>query len=195
LQNSADSSRNVKGDVSHHHSAADASSEAKLKVLEAKLEKLRKSKKKYQEKFHNEREAKESMEKKLTKSLSSSKKKVELVAGSGVFLKGSKIAAAKLGSKTPPILARNLFRYLFRPEELNGRSLMGRTCNANKQLEALPTVDPVKRDAVIDFALASFNLHLTAGSKGINEYQIQKSRILTSLTKLLREGSKKASDY
>ncbi|CAG7700551.1 unnamed protein product, partial [Allacma fusca] len=45
------------------------------------------------------------------------------------------------------------------------------------------------------FALASFNLQLTAGSKGINEYQIQKSRILTSLTKLLREGSKKASDY
>ncbi|CAG7717847.1 unnamed protein product, partial [Allacma fusca] len=52
---------------------------------------------------------------------------VELVTGSGMFLSKSKIAAAKLGSRSPTILARNLFRYLFAPKELAGHSLMGRS--------------------------------------------------------------------
>ncbi|CAG7826946.1 unnamed protein product, partial [Allacma fusca] len=119
-------------------------------------------------------------------------KKIELVKGSGVFLRASKIAAAKLGSKTPAILSRKLFRYIFTPEETKGHSIMGRKCNANKGTAALPSVNPAKRDAIIEFTLSTFNLKPSSSNKGIDEYQFQKGKILASLGKLLREDSKPA---
>ncbi|CAG7719229.1 unnamed protein product, partial [Allacma fusca] len=126
-----------------------------------------------------------SLEQKLQIS-SSSSKKVELVAGSGVNLRATKIAAAKLGSKTSAILSRKLFRFLFTTEEAKGCSILGRQCNANKGSIALPSVDPAKRETIIEFTLSTFNLK-PSSTKGLNEYQFQKGKILASLGKLLRE--------
>ncbi|CAG7663404.1 unnamed protein product [Allacma fusca] len=65
---------------------------------------------------------------------------VELHSGSGIFLTKTTVAAAKLSSISPSILAGNLFRHLFTPEEMKEHSLFGRTSNANKASPALPAV-------------------------------------------------------
>ncbi|CAG7659367.1 unnamed protein product [Allacma fusca] len=165
--------------------------QTRIQELETKLDASSKSKKKYRAKAKELKQKVEDLEEKLKHPVS--KAKVELVAGSGVFLSKSKIAAAKLGSRSPTILARNLFRYLFSPEELAGHSLMGRSCNANKYCSVLPSISAVKRDALVEFALEAYNINPSITGRGVSEeYKHQKSRILASLTKLLREESKKA---
>lgn len=69
--------------------------------------------------------------------------------GEGVMVKREDLSAAKLTSHGPSTLARNLFRILFKKEELVGKSLLGRMCNANKHLNPLPAVDSLRRDAII----------------------------------------------
>ncbi|CAG7823542.1 unnamed protein product, partial [Allacma fusca] len=112
-----------------------------IKKLQAKIEKLKRRKLKLKNTVDEQQKTINSLEQKLQVS-SSSSKKVELVAGSGVYLRATKIAAAKLGSKTPAILSRKLFRFLFTTEEAKGCSILGRQCNANKGSIALPSVDP-----------------------------------------------------
>ncbi|CAG7697366.1 unnamed protein product [Allacma fusca] len=135
----------ISGDVpnAHINMHNELQRQEKILRLEAKVEKLKKGKQKLRE----QKNLNESLQRKLEVS-SSSTKKVELVIGSGVFLRASKIAYAKLGSKTPSILARKLFRYIFTPEKMQGHSISGRKCNANKGVPALPSVDATKRDAV-----------------------------------------------
>ncbi|CAG7669023.1 unnamed protein product [Allacma fusca] len=78
-------------------------------------------------------------------------------------------------------------------KELAGHSLMGRACNANKHCYVLPSISAVKRDALVEFALGAYNINPSITGRGVSEeYKNQKSRILASLTKLLREESKKA---
>ncbi|CAG7820721.1 unnamed protein product, partial [Allacma fusca] len=91
--------------------------------LEAKIEKLKSAKKGYKQKLEEQRELIEELQRKMKSSLSR-KKKVELLEGSGVYLRASKVAAAKLASRTPSILATNLFRFVFSSDEMIGRSLM-----------------------------------------------------------------------
>lgn len=48
---------------------------------------------------------------------------VELYPDSGVFLPSSDLAAIKIASNKPTVLARNLFRRLFSIEEMSSHSL------------------------------------------------------------------------
>ncbi|CAG7649996.1 unnamed protein product [Allacma fusca] len=165
------------------------SNDQRIHELQIKIEKLKSAKKKYRKRLEEQQKMNEDLEKKL-KSYGVNKKKIELSEGSGVYLRSSKVAAAKLASKTPSILARNLFRYVFSSEEMTGRSLLGRKCNANKEVSALPAVDPVKRDAIVEFSLKAFNLKATDGGNLMDNFRIHKAKILSSLTKLLREEAK-----
>ncbi|CAG7826981.1 unnamed protein product, partial [Allacma fusca] len=72
-------------------------------------------------------------------------------------------------------------------EEMKGHSISGRKCNANKGVPALPSVDPTKRDAVVEFTLKTFNMNPSGTNKGMDLYMFQKGKILASLGKLLRE--------
>ncbi|CAG7701403.1 unnamed protein product, partial [Allacma fusca] len=56
---------------------------------------------------------------------------------------------------------------------------MGRSCNANKNVPILPCVNQGKRDAIVEFSLASYKLKPASTLRGIpSEYDIQKARIL-----------------
>ncbi|CAG7827451.1 unnamed protein product [Allacma fusca] len=179
--------------VQPNDSESNSCSDKRIAELEAKIEALKESKRNYRARVKELRQQVNDLEDKLN-CASSAKAKIELVTGSGIFLKKSKVAAAKLGSHSPNILARNLFRYLFKKEEVLGHSLMGRTCNANRQSSALPSINAEKRDALVEFSLAAYNIKPSISGRGMtDEYKIHKTRILTSLTKLIREESKKAS--
>ncbi|CAG7734951.1 unnamed protein product, partial [Allacma fusca] len=118
--------------------------------------------------------------------LATSEDNVEITVGTGVYMEKVTLAAAKLTAKTPTILARSLFRQHFEPDEMKG----GRTCNANKSAAVLPSVDGIKRDALIEYCLNTYNLKPLSSScrRGqVSEYVVQRSRIVDSLNKLLRE--------
>ncbi|CAG7718540.1 unnamed protein product, partial [Allacma fusca] len=122
--------------------------------------------------------------------LATSEENFEITVGTGVYMAKATLAAAKLTAKTPTILARSLFRQLFKPDEIKGCSLFGRTCNANKSAPVLPSVDGIKRDALIEYCLNTYNLKPLPSScrRGqVSEYVVQRSRIVDSLNKLLRE--------
>ncbi|CAG7708335.1 unnamed protein product [Allacma fusca] len=128
--------------------------------------------------------------------LATSEDNVEITVGTGVYMEKTTLAAAKLTAKTPTILARSLFRQLFKPDEMKGCSLFGRTCNANKSAPVLPSVDGIKRDALIEYCLNTYNLKPLPSScrRGqVSEYVVQRSRIVDSLNKLLREENCKGN--
>ncbi|ODM90701.1 hypothetical protein Ocin01_15982, partial [Orchesella cincta] len=83
---------------------------------------------------------------------------VEIYPSSGVLMKKGDLDAIKLLSNQMTVLARNMFRSIFTPEELASHSLYGKSCNANKTQVPLPAIDCVKRDAVIKFVLEEYNL-------------------------------------
>jgi len=66
----------------------------------------------------------------------------------GVNVSKQDLDMVKAVSKKPTIFARNLMRLVFDDEELQGKSLFGSKCNANKEPPKEP-IDAVKRDAVI----------------------------------------------
>jgi hypothetical protein len=77
--------------------------------------------------------------------------------GGQVMVSEKDLATIKLMSSTATKLARNLARILFSKEDLQGRSLFGRTCNANKTKPG-PVVDAKKRNALISTYLTIFSL-------------------------------------
>ncbi|CAG7832997.1 unnamed protein product [Allacma fusca] len=170
-------------DIVSQHVAAPG--DADVQELQATIDKLKARVQKYKNKV---KELKEIIAKLQQQNESVvSEDSVELHSGSGIFLPKTTVAAAKLSSKSPPILARNLFRHLFTPKEMKEHSLFGRICNANKASPALPAVDGATRDALIEYSLAAFNLKPNANKHLFSEYGVQKTKILNSLTKLLRE--------
>ena len=69
--------------------------------------------------------------------------------GNGVMVNSSAITTIKTISSKLNVFGRNLFRAVFPTDEVVGRSLMGKRCNANGNRETVPSIDPEKRDAVI----------------------------------------------
>ena len=76
--------------------------------------------------------------------------------GNSVMVDSGVIAALKTVSCTRNVFARNLFRAVFSTDQLVGRSLTGKKCNANGKAEHLPSVETAKRDAVIGKIVARF---------------------------------------
>ena len=64
-------------------------------------------------------------------------------------MNSSAVSTIRTISSSLNIFGRNLFRAVFATDEIVGRSLMGKRCNANTGRELLPSIDPLKRDAVI----------------------------------------------
>ncbi|CAG7785169.1 unnamed protein product, partial [Allacma fusca] len=125
--------------------------DATVLKLTTKVEKLKASVQKYKERSRDLN--RQILELKQQHALSSAEDTIEITAGTGIYLQKALLAAAKLTSKTPTILARSLFRQLFQPDEMKGHSLFGRTCNTNKSSEVFSSVDGNKRDALIDKTL------------------------------------------
>ncbi|KAH7951986.1 hypothetical protein HPB52_016403 [Rhipicephalus sanguineus] len=71
--------------------------------------------------------------------------------GSGVMVEELQLDNLERGCPgNPGKFARGLLRILFTPDELKGKSLFGRKCNAKKDLEAKEALNPVRVKAVID---------------------------------------------
>lgn len=69
--------------------------------------------------------------------------------GNDVYVQKSTISALKSVTGTVNVYARHIFKHVFATHEVVGRSLMGKKCNAKKNLEVNPAVNERKRDAVI----------------------------------------------
>jgi len=71
--------------------------------------------------------------------------------GGEIVLKKSALSALKSVSPTLNVYARNVFKLAFQVDEVVGRSLMGKSCNANvkKSPGQNASVDTRKRDAII----------------------------------------------
>ena len=80
--------------------------------------------------------------------------------GNGVIVNSSAISTIQTISSKLNVFGRNLFRAVFSTDEIVGRSLMGKRCNANGNKESLPSIDPVKRDAIIGKSKTYFVDHL-----------------------------------
>ncbi|ODM87361.1 hypothetical protein Ocin01_19321, partial [Orchesella cincta] len=120
---------------------------------------------------------------------------VEIYPSSGVLMKKGDLDAIKLLSNQMTVLARNMFRSIFTPEELASHSLYGKSCNANKTQVPLPAIDCVKRDAVIKFVLEEYNLSGTVLGNDKVERARQKAakrEIVKSLSDFLREETRKS---
>ncbi|CAG7821489.1 unnamed protein product, partial [Allacma fusca] len=113
---------------------------AKLESLEQELQDERRLKKKYKDKVAT-------LKRKLEKYQGDKTKVVDI--GNGILINAALLDRAKIFSNSPAILARNMFRLAFKESEIQGRSLLGRACNANKCQPVKPSVDATKRDAVI----------------------------------------------
>ncbi|OXA41145.1 uncharacterized protein LOC118439061 [Folsomia candida] len=117
---------------------------------------------------------------------------------SNVVLPAADLAAIKLGSNKPTVLARNLFRRLFSSDELSRHSLFGKKCNANKNAEPLPVIDTIRRDAIIRYVLKEEGLdeQLNTGNVEADKIFLKtkkatKKEIEKSLSQFLREECKK----
>ncbi|CAL8105868.1 unnamed protein product [Orchesella dallaii] len=113
----------------------------------------------------------------------------------GVHVERGALSTAKLMSTGPATLARNLFRIVFTKEELYGKSLLGKMCNANKNTNQLPSIDSVRRDAVIMYCLSAYG-HTsdpTKGKEALMQYRCMKKDVIASLSKYLREVNKSRS--
>ncbi|XP_035716230.1 uncharacterized protein LOC118439221 [Folsomia candida] len=122
---------------------------------------------------------------------------VELYPDSGVFLPSSDLAAIKIASNKPTVLARNLFRRLFSIEEMSSHSLFGKKCNANQGQVPLPEIDVGRRNAVINYVLKEegFDAPPTTGNIEADGIFLKAKKtthkeISKSLTELLRQEHK-----
>ncbi|CAG7718535.1 unnamed protein product [Allacma fusca] len=115
---------------------------AKLENLEQELQDEKRLKKKYKDKVAT-------LKRKLDKYQGDKTKAVDI--GNGILINAALLDRAKIFSNSPAILARNMFRLAFTESEVQGRSLLGRACNANKGQPVKPSVDATKRDAVINY--------------------------------------------
>ncbi|CAG7729200.1 unnamed protein product [Allacma fusca] len=116
--------------------------ESTIDTLKSELSEEQSLREKYQCKSKN-------MRKKLLKYQQDKTTLVDI--GSGVTLNSALLERAKIFSSSPAVLGRNIFRLAFEESEIVGKSLFGRVCNANKQLPIKPSVDAMKRDAVISY--------------------------------------------
>ncbi|KAG0437885.1 hypothetical protein HPB47_017243 [Ixodes persulcatus] len=81
--------------------------------------------------------------------------------GSGVLVEQTTLDGLKAAGVSASKYVRGLLKAVFSTEELKGKSLRGRKCNAQKEGEVKPALDPVKLKAVIDFVVleaASMNV-------------------------------------
>jgi len=69
--------------------------------------------------------------------------------GNGVFVKKVALSALRGVSGTCNIYGRHVFKHLFQTDEVVGRSLMGKKCNARKDSVFNPAVNEKKRDAIM----------------------------------------------
>ncbi|KAL1471313.1 hypothetical protein MTO96_040014, partial [Rhipicephalus appendiculatus] len=70
--------------------------------------------------------------------------------GSGVMVEEAQVESLKRSCPgNPGKFARGLLRILVSADELKGKSLFGRKCNAKKEQEAKEGLDPVRVKAVI----------------------------------------------
>lgn len=74
---------------------------------------------------------------------------MEIYPGTGVKITVGEMTSIKMVSHQPTVLARNLFRRFFSTEELSTHSLLGKTCNANRDSASLPAIDNIRRDAIM----------------------------------------------
>jgi len=88
---------------------------------------------------------------------------------------------------SPTILARDLFRMLFDPDELIMHSLLGRGDPHNMSKEPLPPLNPVKRDAVFEYVCVIWGFETEMcgrTSSNINSYREFKA-LKSALTRSL----------
>lgn len=77
--------------------------------------------------------------------------------GGGVFVEATTLSRLSVHHKGSPCrFARDLLRAVFTEDELRGRSLTGRKCNAQKDAVAKDPLDPVRVSAVIGECLLFF---------------------------------------
>jgi len=72
----------------------------------------------------------------------------KIMLAPGVLISRAELDMVKAISGKPASFARNLMRRLFTDADLEGRSLFGRKCNANKD-DPKPSIDANRRDAMI----------------------------------------------
>ncbi|CAG7828842.1 unnamed protein product, partial [Allacma fusca] len=111
--------------------------------------------------------------------------------GSGVTLNSALLERAKIFSSSPAVLGRNIFRLAFEESEIVGKSLFGRVCNANKQLPLKPSVDAIKRDAVISYCSSVLEEDCKQSGTKFDKLLIR-SKISKSLGEYIREVTYKA---
>ncbi|CAL8111758.1 unnamed protein product [Orchesella dallaii] len=153
----------------------------KSETLELKLGRL---KERYRQKKAELKELKADMD-----------EKSRMTIADGVHVERGALSTAKLMSTGPATLARNLFRIVFTKEELYGKSLLGKMCNANKNTNQLPSIDSVRRDAVIMYCLSAYghSSDPTKGKEALMQYRCMKKDVIASLSKYLREVNKSRS--
>ncbi|CAG7720045.1 unnamed protein product [Allacma fusca] len=128
--------------------------------------------------------------------LCSSDEAVELLAGSGIKLLQSEVAAMNTMSPSITFFARNLFRRVFKSEVVN-HSLLGRKSTALVDHNPLPAVDVKRRDAVIEFSLSTYGFPKSSTEEqrlDKNQKKTRKapkSRIIKSLSDFVREENVK----
>lgn len=76
---------------------------------------------------------------------------VELIEGSGLFIPVEDLSKYDFMAKTPPHLARLLFKHFFAEEVLATHNLYPIVCNANKPApeDMLPELNPHKRNTIL----------------------------------------------
>ncbi|CAG7821410.1 unnamed protein product [Allacma fusca] len=95
------------------------------------------------------------------------------------------------------IFARNLFRRVFSSEDISGHSLTGRRSTSLQNHVPLPSVDPLKRDAVIEFCLKTHGYEISASSskKFLRKRKSAKTSIIKSLSDYIREENSKLKAF
>ncbi|KAM7303314.1 uncharacterized protein ISCGN_013276 [Ixodes scapularis] len=142
-------------------STAKCSCEAKIKVLEEENELLRERLRVAETNCDSAK-----MAKKLERSLRHLNRlwarneevlespKVDI--GYGVLVEQTALAGLKSAGVSASKYVRGLLKVVFSEEELKGKSLRGRKCNAQKESEVKPALDPVKLQAVLDYTCKEY---------------------------------------
>ncbi|KAM7298100.1 uncharacterized protein ISCGN_018727 [Ixodes scapularis] len=76
--------------------------------------------------------------------------------GSNVHVDENLLEQLKRKETSPGPFARGLLTIVFSDEELNGHSLFGKKCNAQKEDTVKPGLDPVRVNAVIAYTCKIF---------------------------------------